>query len=574
MRGILIAACVVAIIPMVALGDDALPPEKLSLIKQAAVLVLVDNGEIGSSGSGFVVRVDGATGYIATNNHVIDLSEGRRPRGAARTEAIEVVFDSGQVGERVVKAEVIAADADHDLALLKVVNVKALPSPIPLNEPPKLAETMPVLVCGFPFGESLATSRKHPAITISTSTVSSVRLDDAGQVAVVQLAGSALNPGNSGGAIVTPDGKLVGVAVAAIRGAGIGFAVPNQELHRLLRGRIGKPSVFAVPVDSTTLELRVEGPLLDPFGKIRAASVYHKPGVSGERPPHPNGQGLWPALGASAVDAALRGGFATATLKVPREKATSIWVQFEYRTAEGIVRAEPLELKWPSFAPGASEGRYLSPVRIEGRESRTPGPKGQASLKDVNRMPDQYLGQSVAVEAVLLNSPQMAGGKSLLAVGFDRQAKPNNLQFVSAPSLVEQTREATKSEAKNVRIIGTVLAPTAPNAPYMIEVEEINFLGDDGTVTASYKPTRSTVEKPIISATPAAASTPASTAAANEPAAEPESDGLPIGAIAGGALALIVGLLAGGFLLFKRKTSAGQAQPTLTVTERLNRRAK
>ena len=98
---------------------------------------------------------------------------------------------------------------------------------------------MPVFACGFPFGGKLAEGGKHPEITITPCTVSAIRKDTAGRVSTVQVAGN-LNPGNSGGPVVAADGKLVGVAVRSILGTGIGEAVPQQDVARMLAGRPGR----------------------------------------------------------------------------------------------------------------------------------------------------------------------------------------------------------------------------------------------------------------------------------------------------------------------------------------------
>ena len=145
-----IAVSLLMIVPLAA--QDAMPADKLTLFKRASVLVLVERDDNGGTGSGFLIRADGQTGYIATNYHVIDLDYKQPNRNLPRTESVQVVFDSGQLGERVVHAEVVATDPEHDLAILKVKDVKALPAPIPLDSPPTLTETMPVLMIGFPFG--------------------------------------------------------------------------------------------------------------------------------------------------------------------------------------------------------------------------------------------------------------------------------------------------------------------------------------------------------------------------------------------------------------------------------------
>src|SRR5205085_10448224 len=65
----------------------------------------------------------------------------------------------------------------------------------------------------------------------------SIRLDENDAVVYVQIDG-ALNPGNSGGPVVDPEGRLLGIAVASIRGSsGIGLAIPVKHLTQLLEGK-------------------------------------------------------------------------------------------------------------------------------------------------------------------------------------------------------------------------------------------------------------------------------------------------------------------------------------------------
>jgi hypothetical protein len=74
---------------------------------------------------------------------------------------------------------------------------------------------MPLFAFGFPFGEALARHKGNPAITVSKGSISSLRRDDGGELAIVQIDGE-LNPGNSGGPVVDAQGRLVGVAVAKV----------------------------------------------------------------------------------------------------------------------------------------------------------------------------------------------------------------------------------------------------------------------------------------------------------------------------------------------------------------------
>src|SRR5262249_4850175 len=98
-------------------------------LKAATVFVKVALGALRGSGSGFLVLSRGDTGYVVTNDHVA------RPRKAPGVPAgtpaeVTLVFHSGTPQERSARAEVTAADAEQDLAVLKVSGVPNLPRPI------------------------------------------------------------------------------------------------------------------------------------------------------------------------------------------------------------------------------------------------------------------------------------------------------------------------------------------------------------------------------------------------------------------------------------------------------------
>ncbi len=213
-------------------GDETIPPDVLAAIKKATVFVKVQVEGRSFSGSGFVVKVDDGAAYIVTNHHVIEphlveiVAEWRSgprsrmptvphgpsgrngprtyappvrespvltPRFVARTlknAEVTVVFQSGTPQEESLRAEVLAADPEVDLAILKAVDVKNLPIPVDCNRDVELTETMPVYSFGFPFGQVLATSKGSPAITIGKASISSLRRDDAGDLALVQIDGA------------------------------------------------------------------------------------------------------------------------------------------------------------------------------------------------------------------------------------------------------------------------------------------------------------------------------------------------------------------------------------------------
>ncbi|HEY8504216.1 MAG TPA: serine protease, partial [Gemmataceae bacterium] len=267
-------------------ADEAVPPEVVRAVKQATVYIRVEAADWNKSGSGFVAAADGGTVLVVTNHHVAV----KRPAGDASPEppAVKVVFDSGTRSERRYPAEVVAADIEHDLAVLRLTGVKDAPKPIPWADPVAPVETMAVYSFGFPFGEELSAGKGSPAVTVGRASVSSLRNGDDGELAAIQIDGN-LNPGNSGGPVVDARGRLVGVAVASLKeGQGIGFLVPAAEVARTMAGRVGRVRVTVRREGGGKPVARVEADLIDPAGAFRGATAYYlvvPPG--GERPDAP-----------------------------------------------------------------------------------------------------------------------------------------------------------------------------------------------------------------------------------------------------------------------------------------------
>lgn len=118
-----------------------------------------------------------------------------------------------------------------DLAVLRVEGAD-LPPPLEVVPADDLLETQAAYVFGFPFGSSLGR-----AITLNTSSVSSLRRNNAGVLQRVQVNGG-MNPGNSGGPVVDGQGRVVGVAVSGIGRTPIKFAVPSEAVREMLAGRV------------------------------------------------------------------------------------------------------------------------------------------------------------------------------------------------------------------------------------------------------------------------------------------------------------------------------------------------
>ena len=166
-------------------------------------------GRAESLGSGVILD---ATGVVVTNDHVVS--------GASR---IFVTTSDGREHQ----AEVLGADADNDLAVLKV-EAKGL-RPVRLGNATDLLIGEPVIAIGNPFGLSN---------TVTTGILSAVHRTvpgDQGRVYSDFLqTDAAINPGNSGGALVNALGELIGINTAIVGGANtIGFAIPVDRVKKI-----------------------------------------------------------------------------------------------------------------------------------------------------------------------------------------------------------------------------------------------------------------------------------------------------------------------------------------------------
>ena len=168
-----------------------------------------------SSGSGVVISADG---FIVTNNHVIE--DGNK---------YEVTLND----RREFEAKLIATDPSTDLALLKI-NEEGLPHLL-IGNSDSLAVGEWVMAVGNPFNlESTVTagivSAKGRSIDILEGeyTIESFIQTDA-----------AVNPGNSGGALVNTNGELVGINTAIITRSGkyegYSFAIPSNLVQKVIK---------------------------------------------------------------------------------------------------------------------------------------------------------------------------------------------------------------------------------------------------------------------------------------------------------------------------------------------------
>ena len=203
---------------------ERVSPSVVQVVGRAGTMQpLTDDGDgvPGQSGSGFVWD---AAGHIVTNDHVVE--------GAG---ALAVRFASGEV----LPAQVIGTAPNYDLAVLRVNDTRALPSPIAVGTSDDLKVGQWVFAIGNPFGLDQS---------LTTGIISALkrRLPTAGgrEITNVIQTDAAINPGNSGGPLLDSAGRVIGVNTAILSpsgtSAGIGFAIPIDAVNRIVPEIIGR----------------------------------------------------------------------------------------------------------------------------------------------------------------------------------------------------------------------------------------------------------------------------------------------------------------------------------------------
>ncbi|MEE4250824.1 MAG: DegQ family serine endoprotease [Alcanivoracaceae bacterium] len=190
-----------------------------------------------SAGSGVIV--DAKLGYVLTNAHVV-----------RNAEQIEITLIDG----RTLEAELVGADSEVDLAVLKVPAEDLVQMQIADSSTLRVGDF--VVAIGNPF------SLGHTVTSGIVSALGRTGLRMDGYENYIQTDAS-INPGNSGGALVNLRGELVGINTAIIAPAGgnvgIGFAIPTEMVSIIMAQLIEHGEVrrgaLGVNIQDLTTEL-------------------------------------------------------------------------------------------------------------------------------------------------------------------------------------------------------------------------------------------------------------------------------------------------------------------------------
>ncbi len=201
-----------------------------------------------SLGSGVLVAADGT---ILTNAHVI-----------LRASRIHVTL----ADEREFDAKLVGADADADIAVLRVQAGQDLP----FLPPPTAADVLligeSVIAIGNPFGLS------H---TVTTGVVSAVGRSLQSEERLLTdfiQTDASINPGNSGGPLLNIKGELIGINTAIYgKAQGIGFAIPIERARRVMHDLVSYGEVRHVWIGLTVQDMTPA--LAQHFGARRGVVV-------------------------------------------------------------------------------------------------------------------------------------------------------------------------------------------------------------------------------------------------------------------------------------------------------------
>lgn len=173
------------------------------------------NGTTTASGSGIIMSEDG---YILTNNHIVNSTSSNSYYEVSKANKVIVYLYND---ETPYEATIVGTDEQTDLAVIKIDKTGLVSAEIGNSSSVKVGEFS--MAIGNPLGmESSVTCGIISAVNREVT-------DSDGKKYTLIQTDAAINAGNSGGALVNAEGKVIGINTLKLSGTGIegmGFAIP------------------------------------------------------------------------------------------------------------------------------------------------------------------------------------------------------------------------------------------------------------------------------------------------------------------------------------------------------------
>lgn len=231
-----------------------------------------------ATGSGVIISKEG---YILTNNHVIDTSSSSTRQYTVSEANKVLVYLYGE--DEPIEAKIVGSDSITDLAVLKIE--KDGLTPIEFGDSSAVQVGEFAMAVGSPLD-----MRDTVTAGIISGTDREIEDENSGTIYTLIQTDAAINSGNSGGALVNAEGKLIGINTLKLYGTGIegmGFAIPVNSTfdisEQLIKtGKVKRPYIgisgeditdiysayYRLPVGVYVRKIQTDGPAKDSDLKV------------------------------------------------------------------------------------------------------------------------------------------------------------------------------------------------------------------------------------------------------------------------------------------------------------------
>ena len=197
-----------------------------------------------ASGSGIIISEDG---YILTNNHVVDSASNSSYYQLSEATSVKVKLFNN---EKTYDAKIVGKDSTTDLAVIKIDAKDLVAAEFADSDAVKVGEF--AMAVGNPLG-------LESSITCGVVSAVNRKVSDSDKNTYVCIqTDAAINSGNSGGALVNSEGKVIGINTLKLSGTsieGMGFAIPINSTLNITKDLIEYNKVLRPYIGITGIEL-------------------------------------------------------------------------------------------------------------------------------------------------------------------------------------------------------------------------------------------------------------------------------------------------------------------------------